>query len=231
VTIPKVYKNKKPMLFMVIKKAVLGLGLLLASTSPIKNNIDYEKQENLMEIMENLPLTYNKNTSQEIRNFIDNARKNIGTQYKWEGRLTKRFPNLDCLGAIFIPYSETFGGNWRDFSYNPSGIIKNQQLGTPVQGLNGVLKEDIDFSKFKEGDIIYFLSERKIKDKPLAKINDKEYWPWHTAIFSNENRYKILEASHNKGEVIERDIFEVLKGNRTKGVFVTRMRLMPQEEP
>jgi hypothetical protein len=214
---------------MVLKKVALGLGILLASTSPIKNNINYEKQKELIEMYKNLPLKYNENTSQEIKNFINNARKNIGVDYKWEGRLTKRLPGLDCLGEIFIPYAETFGGSWRDFSYNPSEIIEKEQLGTPVQGLDGVLKEDIDFSKFKEGDIIYFLSDNKIKDKPLAEIDNQKYWPWHTAIFSNENRYKIIEASHSKGEVVERDIFEILKENRTKGIFVTRMN--PQEEP
>ena len=161
------------------------------------------------------------------KEFVENARKYFGAEYIWGGRLTKMNPGLDCLGLIFLPYAETFNKKWTEISVNPSEIIEKKQLGKQIKGLDGILTENIDFSKLEEGDIIYLLAEeRKINDKPLAEINGKKYWPWHTGIYSNKEKNLFLHANpgaYPRGEmkVVEYDFKEILKDN--DALFVTRI--------
>lgn len=209
---------------MNLKKTAIILGTLSLLTA--KN---LKAQESKYFVSENKPLTEinsQKDTSnylkqnEKIKEFVTNARKHIGTPYLWGGRLTKKNPGLDCLGLLFVPYSETFETKWYDFSVYPSEIIEKQQLGKPVKGLDGILSEDVNISNLQEGDIIYLLSKTKIQDKPLAKINGIEYWPWHTGIYSNKSKNLFLEANPFS-KVIERDFSQVLKENL--GIFVTRI--------
>ncbi len=164
-------------------------------------------------------------TNIKTKEFVENARKYIGTQYRWGGRLTKKHPGLDCLGLLFLAHSETFGSKWYDFSVYPSKIVKKNQLGRPVKGLDGILSEDLNFSSLKEGDIIYLLSESSIKDEPLAKIQGKNYWPWHTGMYSNKKKDLFLEASPFIKKVTEGNFKKILEDNPklNKAVFVTRI--------
>ena len=65
--------------------------------------------------------------------FVENAKKYIGTPYNWGGRLTEKYPGLDCLGLLFLAHSETFGSEWYNFSTYPSKIIEKNRLGKPVK--------------------------------------------------------------------------------------------------
>lgn len=209
---------------MSFKKTAIILGTLSLLTA--KNLNAQENKYFLLENKNQTEITPKVDTSsyskqnQKIKEFVENAREYIGTTYSWGGRLTKKNPGLDCLGLLFIPYSETFGTKWYDFSVYPSQIVEKNQLGKPVKGLDGILSEDVQISNLQEGDIIYLLSKTKIQDKPLAKINGIEYWPWHTGIYSNKKENLFLEASPFS-KVIERDFSEVLKENI--GIFVTRI--------
>ena len=132
----------------------------------------------------------------------------------------KKNPNLDCLGLIFLAYSKTYNKKWTEISINPSEIVKKEQLGKPVKGLEGILKDSINFSALEEGDIIYLLSASEIKDKPLAKINGINYWPWHTGIYSDKKNNLLLHAEPGK-KVVETDFKEYLNRTITDGIFIT----------
>src|SRR3989344_5053434 len=154
------------------------------------------------------------------KEFVENAKKYLGEEYQWGGRLTKKNPNLDCLGLIFLAYSKTYNKKWTEISINPSEIVKKEQLGKPVKGLEGILKDSINFSALEEGDIIYLLSASEIKDKPLAKINGINYWPWHTGIYSDKKNNLLLHAEPGK-KVVETDFKEYLNRTITDGIFIT----------
>ena len=161
--------------------------------------------------------------------FIKNARSFLGKQYMWNGRLTKKNPGLDCLGLIFLTYAKTFGNHWWDFNVNPSKIINNKELGFPVKGLDGILSKNVTLSKLKKADVIYLLSDKKINDSPIAKINGINYWPWHTGIYTDESKNLFIEANPYIGKVVEKDFKRYLnvkniENSLTKGIFVTRIK-------
>lgn len=208
------------------KGLVLGIsGLALLSNISLYSQNQKFSEENLENINYSIEDTIKKDDSEYIlskrKEFVENARKYLETEYSWGGRLTKEHPNLDCLGLIFLPYAKTFNKKWTEISGNPSEIVKNEQLGKPVDGLEGVLNKDIDFSKLKEGDIIYLLSLNKIEDKPLADINGVNYWPWHTGIYSNKEKNLFLHASPGN-KVVEQNFKDYLDLT-SDGIFVTRI--------
>jgi len=171
------------------------------------------------------PLAYSQDTTTQIepetkrKELVENARQYMGIEYEWNGRLTKKFPGLDCLGLLFRAYDNTYGTNWWDISVYPSKIVKYEQMGTPVEGLDGVFTKDVDIKKFEEGDVIYLLSRNKINDEPLANINGQEYWPWHTGMYSDKENNLFIEANPGR-YVLERNFDDVL--NENEAIFVTR---------
>jgi len=198
-----------------------AMGLAITSFQANSFQKDYNKLENKVETLaEDI-----SKTNIKTKEFVENAKKYLGTQYHWGGRLTKKYPGLDCLGLLFVAHSETFGSKWYDFSVYPSKIVEKNQLGKPVKGLDGILSKDLDFSKLKEGDIIYLLSESIIRDKPLANIQGKDYWPWHTGMYSNKEENLFLEASPLLKEVVESNFKKILEDNPklNKAIFVTRI--------
>ncbi len=207
-----------------LKIGISGLALL-SSISLCSQNQKFQKEN-----LETKTINYSaedtlkeyesKHILSKRKEFVENARKYLGTKYQFGGRATKKNPGIDCLGLIFLPYAKTFNKKWTEISVNPSEIIKKEQLGKPVKNLDGILAEKTDTSKLKEGDIIYLLTASEIKDKPLAKINGINYWPWHTGIYSNKKENLFLEASPGY-KVIERDFEKVLKEN--EAIFVTRI--------
>ncbi len=212
------------------KGLILGIsGLALLSNISLYSQNQNQNQKFSEQFKQNKTINYSLNDTikeQEEKitlkrkEFVEDARKYLETKYQWGGRLTQNNPNLDCLGLIFLPYSKTFNKKWTEISTNPSEIVKKEQLGKPVEGLEGVLTENIDFSKLKEGDIIYLLSRDSINDAPLAEIKGIKYWPWHTGIYSDEEKNLFLHA--NPGlKVVEQNFKEILKNN--EAIFVTRI--------
>jgi len=212
---------------MNIKKTALVFGVLslLAKDKLNTQEMNYFSLENKIktEILKDY-LVKGEESNPKIKEFVENAKKYIGKEYAWGGRLTKTNPGLDCLGLLFVAHSKTFGTHWYDFSVYPSKIIEKGQLGKPVKGLDGILTENVDASKLEEGDIIYLLCKGSIQDKPLAIINGENYWPWHTGIYSNKKNNLFLEASPSYLKVIETPFSEILDENSpTRAIFVTRM--------
>ena len=48
-------------------------------------------------------------------------------------------------------------------------------VGKPVEGLEGTLKKDLDYTKLKKADVLYFLTQEVIEGKPVTKISGKDY--------------------------------------------------------
>ena len=204
---------------------ISGLALLTSLSLHFQNPSFSEKAP-----LENKTINYSINDSikkQEEKiilkrkEFVENARKYLGEEYQWGGRLTKDNPGIDCLGLIFLAYSKTYNKKWTEISVNPSEIVKKEQLGKPVKGLDGILEKNVDFTRLEEGDIIYLLSAIKIEDKPLSEINGIKYWPWHTGIYSDKKNNLFLHA--NPANKVTESNFKDYLQETTEAIFVTRI--------
>src|SRR3989344_921487 len=214
-----------------IKGFILGIsGLaLLTSLSLRFQNPKFSEKENL----ENKTINYSINDSikkQEEKiilkrkEFVENARKYLGKEYRWGGRLTKDNPGIDCLGLIFLAYSETYEKKWTEISGYPSEIIEKRQLGNPVNGLDGILTKEINFSKLEEGDVIHLLTTRTPVDKkdlPSKILDGIEYRTWHIGIYSDKKNNLFLQAEPGN-KVVESNFKDYLQ-KTSDGIFVTRI--------
>lgn len=151
---------------------------------------------------------------------LENAKKHIGTEYKWDGRLTKKNPGLDCMGLVFLAYAKTTGNPWYNLSVKPSELVKNGKLGKSVEGLDGVLRDNINYELFKKGDIVYLLiKDFPIKDEPLKIINNQKYRPWHMGLYEGEKERLFLNANPMSG-CVQSDPIEDLPFD---AVYATRL--------
>ena len=147
------------------------------------------------------------------------AKKYIGHHYEWAGRDTAKNPGIDCLGLLYLGFGEATGTPWRRYPVNPSQLVGSGLLGGPVPGLDGVLRAEIEWSKLRRGDVLYFLMEGyEIKDTPLwVDAQGARYWPWHTGLYLDEGRDLALHASPSAG-VTEQPLDEIA----FDALFVTR---------
>lgn len=153
--------------------------------------------------------------------FIENSKSHIGTPYRFNGRKTEKLPGMDCMGAVFIPYANTFNENWRDYSVKPKELIENQTMGKPVKGLDGVLNESVDKSDLEEGDIIYFLSKQHHNnERTLKKIEGDDYKIGHMGIYTDKEKNQVLNAFMTGTKVREQSIESLYKA--FEGLYVTR---------
>lgn len=200
-----------------IEKILLSLLILIEGNSNFRSNKFLENK--LKEEIVDTNFGYK---------IFENAKKYIGVKYKFEGRSKH---GLDCMGVIFLAYSETTNKNWKTLSVYPSKLVKSGFLGYPVKGLDGIILDDNNFdevvSKMKVGDIVYFIVPFEVgKDKPLAIINGKNYWCLHMAIYAGNNcilhANPFIDESH-KAEVIIESIKNFVNRTNIKGLFVTRI--------
>ena len=135
---------------------------------------------------------------------VKNAKRYIGIPYNWNGRSRR---SLDCLGLVVRAYSDTFDDDWRKYPVDPIAMTKSKYLGSPVEGLDGILREDIDekaLQSLQEGDLIYFLIEGYNESCPrcfITDIDDKSYGGWHTALSLGYD--EIIHA--NPGRKVQED--------------------------
>ena len=128
---------------------------------------------------------------QELPHIVSTARKFLGTNYNWEGRLTKRFPGLDCLGLLFKTMEKNYGVPWKTWNTNPAALIS--QIGKKNKSM--FLKSKINvysINRLKLGDFLFFLWDDK-NIWPAILQGQKKYWVWHAAIYSGNNN--IIHAS------------------------------------
>ncbi|MBU1854396.1 MAG: C40 family peptidase, partial [Nanoarchaeota archaeon] len=135
----------------------------------------------------------------------------LDTEYRWGGRNTQKNPGLDCMGLCFLAYAKSFNEQWCDmnkYSVIPSNLIEKGTLGDKLdlESYN-ITKENI--SKLKKGDVLYFLvninfcsnSKDTQKNKPIAKINNENFWSYHMLLYSGEGN--VVHASPWDGKVVE----------------------------
>lgn len=155
--------------------------------------------------------------SPEAEAAIGAAREWLGTPYRWDGRGTEALPGLDCLGLMFRAYGDTTGTSWRKYPVDPSKLVASGLLGQPVEGLDGVLRKDLDPAALAPGDVVYFLmANRRIEDEPLWHHGGFPYWPWHTGLYAGDG--KVLQADPWDA-VQETDLYEVM----WDALYVTRV--------
>lgn len=97
-------------------------------------------------------------------------------------------------GATFLAYTDLTGKDWKKLSVYPSKLVESGKLGKPVKNLDGVLRQNVNLSELKIGDMVYFLVTEKIyeSDVPLVNINDVPYWAWRMGIYAGHG--SILNA-------------------------------------
>lgn len=141
------------------------------------------------------------------------ARKYLGTNYNWEGRMTRRYPGLDCLGLMFKALEERFGVPWQKWNTYPTKLI-------PQLGKNSVvviMSEGVSLDKLKEGDFIFFLWHDSHQDEPAVVKGEDKYWVWHTAIYAGNGN--IIHASPFNGryKVVEEPLTSFMESNEFLG--------------
>lgn len=155
------------------------------------------------------PLTTAKE-SETARAILTAAEAYQGTEYVFGGRLGKRGcrrhgkpircrEGIDCQSLIFFAFEEVQGKRWWEFSVMPTVNVKRGELGQPVKGLDGVLREEMDASQLAPGDVLFFLYEdyNLDVDGPLYEHKGRRYGTWHTGFFhgARDGRYWVLHAA------------------------------------
>jgi cell wall-associated NlpC family hydrolase len=168
-------------------------------------------------------------------------RKHLGTDYTWDGRLTKRLPNLDCLGLIFRALEETTGVTWDRWSVMPSRLLT--QLGngrTITRVFVPNVTEKAMVSGLEPGDVIFFLWPTPTSDKPVAhdvfkdadgRMISADLWVWHTAIYTGANRIIHASPFDGNGKVIEEPLFDFAKRQKFLGFIAKAPPTTKLDEP
>ena len=106
---------------------------------------------------------------------------------------------IDCLSLLFFAYEAVLGTPWYRFSVTPTESVARQELGVPVPGLNGVLREALNPHELEPGDVLYFLLEgyNLEADGPLFSSGDRAYGTWHTGFFHSHvgGEHRVLHAA------------------------------------
>jgi cell wall-associated NlpC family hydrolase len=155
------------------------------------------------------------------------AKKYVGVQYNWEGRLTNSHPGLDCLGLLFVALEKKYEIPWKTWSVKPSELINQLDK---KHDKRTILLTDTDekglVKSLKPGDMLFFLRPVILSgDTPVAKNSKgKDFFVWHTALYEGDG--KMVHASpfpDSKGEetykVIEENVLQFMKNNAFDGLI------------
>ncbi len=164
--------------------------------------------------LNNAPL---KNTVNTDNKFIKELQSYLGVEFTWEGRSKK---GLDCMGLVYLAHSKIKKANWKKYPWTAWELIENETLGSPVKGLSGVLKENIDYSLLKEGDIVHILSDSKIHSywQPLMP----NLYAHHMGVYIKEKNWIHANPYFEPSGVIIHSLENFLESDLFKGIYVTR---------
>jgi hypothetical protein len=134
-----------------------------------------------------------------------------GRQGCLDGKRRVRCPQgIDCLSLIFFAFEDVLGTPWRKFSVIPSVLLERRELGAPVPGVEGVLRQELDPAKLRKGDVLFFLLQdyNLGADRPLLVRGEDRYGVWHTALVHSveADKAKVLHA--NPGDEVRIDRLE-----------------------
>ncbi|MGE3063619.1 MAG: hypothetical protein AB7T10_08310 [bacterium] len=135
---------------------------------------------------------------------FDKAYNYLNVPYSFNGRSNKK---IDCMGLVFLAYTDVTGKRWQDLSVSPKQLIKSGKLGKAVEGFEGVIAKNADFTKLKVGDIIYLLFDYKCNNEgATVTIAEKDYWVWHMGLYAgmHNNEPYWLEANPGRYVMLQR---------------------------
>jgi hypothetical protein len=134
---------------------------------------------------------------------------------------------VDCLSLIFFAYEKVLSKPWQQFSVVPSVLIRRQELGQPVLGLDGILKDELDPGKLKKADVLFFLIKgaNLEADKPLLVRGEDKYGVWHTGLVHHVSGDEVLVIHAKPGGQV---VMEPLTAIELDGLFVVRLPEKPR---
>lgn len=131
---------------------------------------------------------------------VDASRKYLGRQYDFGGRGAE----LDCMGLVFLSWSDAGRGPWRRLSVNPTELVSKGQLGNPVDGASPIASGKLDPSQLVPGDILFFLGSPENPAEPaLATLDGEPLWVWHMGMYTGGPGQDFIVGDHYAGQVVE----------------------------
>lgn len=141
---------------------------------------------------------------------------------KRDGRRVPCDEGIDCLSLLFFAYEAELGTPWWRFSVIPTVSVAREELGKPVTGMDGILRDELDASLLRPGDVLFFLMEdyNLQADGPLLERDQRQYGTWHTGFFHSHvnGEHRVLHAA--PGEQVRYDPIERIAFD---GVYVLRL--------
>jgi cell wall-associated NlpC family hydrolase len=127
---------------------------------------------------------------------VDAARAYLGRPYRFGGRGER----LDCMGLVFLAWSDVTGSPWRRLSVMPTELVARGQLGAPVPGADGV--REVELSRLQPGDVLYFLAAvENPAEPPLVALDGVPVWVWHMGLYSGRGAF--IASDPVRGRVVE----------------------------
>lgn len=131
---------------------------------------------------------------------VDASRQYLGRRYHFGGRGAE----LDCMGLVFVAWSDAGRGPWSRLSVNPTELVSKGQLGDPVDGLSPVASDKLDPGLLVPGDVLFFLGAAENPAEPaLATLDGEALWVWHMGMYSGGPNHDFIVGDHYAGQVVE----------------------------
>ncbi len=170
------------------------LSLILAGSLMSSSGLADSPETNTSTPAANLPREFH-GMPPRVKKAMELAEGYIGVPYNLGGRSRR---GIDCQGIIIVPYGKAFNFSWRKVPvHNNKEVVDSGYLGKPVQGLDGVLRENLDPSLLHKGDALYFLIKGydNPQDTSLLVQGGSEYRTWHTGLYAGGSKKNVLHAA------------------------------------
>jgi len=164
---------------------------------------------------------------------ITEAEKYLGRRYVFGGRDGRRGcrqggkrvrcpRGIDCQSLIFFAYEKVLRPRWTHFSVKPSVCIRENQLGRPVKGLDGVLAAELVRGRLRKGDVLFFLLKdyNLDADRPLLVRGEDRYGVWHTGMVHGRRQNMVQVIHARPGEKV---LIEPIDDIGFDAIFVVRL--------
>lgn len=96
---------------------------------------------------------------------VEAARNYLSRPYSFGGQDS----DLDYMGLVFLSWEDAGRGHWDRLSANPTELVSERRLGTPVLGLNGVANSGVSLGRFAPGDVIFSSVTRRTPPNPRSR--------------------------------------------------------------